>query len=268
MLRAAGFFTGTLENFGRKDHVGAVEGALLPELDEISVLLERYRRECAIEIPSGARQALDDYLAVERASDLNIGRLQALATLVILRSRFEYALRASEAEVISLVELAFEHLRRQILVDEQTRTRWQDAFVKGEVQCEKLGAVHLLAHGVWAFKVQGERAVTDLVLAEPAQSTARTIGRVARTVALTEWKLVRDGESVEAKAKEARLQTAAYAAGILGGLELRSRRYVVLVAPHELDLPDDRVEGRVVYRHVGIVVDPATPSVAARRSAG
>jgi hypothetical protein len=266
LLRAATFFTGTLENVGRHDHVGVIGKSLLPELEAVTRALETFRREHAAELPAEGRLALDDFLKTDWRAGLNIGQLQALAPMVVCRSRFEYAIRSSESNAISLVELSFQHLRRSILVDEQVRARWQTAFTRGEPACERLGAVHLLGHGVWAFKVSGERAATDLVLAEPLERLKADVERVARTVVLTEWKLVRDDDAVEQAALEARRQATTYASGVLGGLELRGTRYIVLVSHSEVQPPADHLEADIVYRHIALPVEPATPSKAAQRT--
>jgi len=68
----------------------------------------------------------------------------------------------------ALSERAFQHLQRLIVVDDEVRRKWQAAFAKGEVECEKLGAVHLLGHGIWAFKIDASGGRTDLVYQEPA----------------------------------------------------------------------------------------------------
>jgi hypothetical protein len=267
LIRATTFFTATLENFGRQDHLGVIGKSLLPEFDEVTEALRSFRCEHGEEVSEAGRQALDDYLKENWRRGLDIGQLQVVAPLVVCRSRFEYAVRETEAAATSLVELAFEHLRRSILVDEQIRSRWQLAFNDGEPRCEQLGAVHLLGHGVWAFKVSGERAITDLVLAEPLRNLRAQVDRAARTVVMTEWKLVRETDQPETKAAEARLQAGAYAAGVIGGLELKRTRYVVLVSKEEIELPDDRNEGAVLYRHINLAVSPQTPSVAAKKRA-
>ena len=56
-------------------------------------------------------------------------------------------------------ERAFLHLRRLLAVDRDVRAKWKAAYEgkQGEVACEALGAVHLLSHGIYAFKVDERR---------------------------------------------------------------------------------------------------------------
>ena len=93
----------------------------------------------------------------------------------------------------SLTERAFEHLNRSIVVDSGLRQRWQAAHDRNEPACEALGGVHLLSHGIWAFKAKGPKAETDLVYQEPPTD----IGRIKRSsdgLVLTEWKRFRTGD--------------------------------------------------------------------------
>jgi hypothetical protein len=76
------------------------------------------------------------------------------------------------------------------------------------------------------------------------------------------------------KIAEAKTQTQSYRAGSLAGIELQEYRYLVMVSSKALPMPADDVEDGITFRHIGIAVDPDSPSVAAprlvaqRRSAG
>jgi hypothetical protein len=189
----------------------------------------------------------------------------ALVPLAAFRSEFDYHLRDAEVEARNAVELAFEHLRRVIAVDEAVRDEWRAAFARHETRCEQLGAVHLLSHGIWAFKVTGAGAATDLVFADPIDTREAIVKRTARALVLTEWKLVRGPDQATARASEAREQAALYSAGILGGPELKQTRYVVLVSDKDVTPPADVAVGSVTYRHVVIPVSAEAPSVVARK---
>ena len=141
---------------------------------------------------------------------------------------------------------------------------WTSAFESRETRCEQLGAVHLLSHGIWGFKVSSAGAATDLVFSEPLENEVATVRRTARAVVLTEWKLVRTADELEEKAAEARTQAQLYSAGLLGDIALKNTRYVVLVSRKRLRQLADPQEGGVTYRHVAIVIDPDPPSVEAR----
>jgi hypothetical protein len=153
-----------------------------------------------------------------------------------------------------LSERAFQHLQRLIVVDEQF----------GEVECEKLGAVHLLWHGIWAFKVDAKGGRTDLVYQQPREDAARE-QQYAEGFVMTEWKIENSPEQARTKCSEAREQAKLYASGVLGGTELTAYRYVVVVSRQEIQLPDPIQDGGVEYKHINIVVNPSPPSQAARR---
>lgn len=92
------------------------------------------------------------------------------------------------------------------------------------------------------------------------------MGQSAEALVLTEWKRAPSSGDVADKAREGRSQAQSYAAGVLGGLELASVRYVVVVTEDWTDpLPDEIGEG-VTYRYLGIAVKPSSPSRRSRRT--
>jgi hypothetical protein len=111
----------------------------------------------------------------------------AVVTLSALEAEVSYLLFDRQSAIRLRAERAFEHLQRSIVVDVSVRERWKQAFDSGEVECEKLGAVHLLAHGIWAFKVNAAGGRTDLVYQEPLQDLSRAM-RSSEGLVLTEWK--------------------------------------------------------------------------------
>jgi hypothetical protein len=182
-----------------------------------------------------------------------------LPLLASFRAEFEYLLADTEIVGVCLSVRAFTHLQRSIVADEVVRSRWQEAFDKGEVACEGLGACHLLSHGVWAFKTSAKGERTDLVLGIPLR-IGDDVPRAAEALVLTEWKLVRTETELPAKAEEAYEQAKRYSEGILAGFELASRRYLVLVSRHHLDLPSPRQDAEVIYEYRNVAVSPRTPS--------
>ena len=100
---------------------------------------------------------------------VNSGDPHARARRLIEHARSALdAVRAfSERHKKLLPERAFEHLRRLLIVDPTTRALWQAAYKNSEPACERLGATHLLHHGVWTFKADAVGARTDLMYAEP-----------------------------------------------------------------------------------------------------
>jgi hypothetical protein len=269
LIRAGEFLVSAFRVNGA-DNFDVVRKSFLPELASITAEIEDLGKTYTSELPHKASEALQKYIAQGWRGGLNTGPvdIQALAPLASFRSQFEYLIRDSEAEGRNLAELAFEHLRRQLVVDEDIRTKWLNAFDRHETACERLGAVHLLSHGIWAFKVVAPGAATDLVFGDPVEQHAQVLRRTARALVLTEWKLVKRPDKITAKAQEGRDQAAIYCGGVLGDAELKRTRYVVLVCQSDLRPPDDLTVGTITYRHVVLPVSPKTPSTMARSQKG
>jgi hypothetical protein len=187
----------------------------------------------------------------------------ALIKLAALEGEVTYLLRDNEQSIRGVSERAFEHLRRSIVADRQIRARWLDAYSAGEVACERLGAVHLLGHGIWAFKANADGGRTDLVY-QDRLSEFELVERTATGLILTEWKRLPDGDNSDKLFDQARQQAHQYAAGILAGIELRNHRYAVLVTKHQVVVPNDLQVGSVTYRHICIPVDPHVPSIVSK----
>lgn len=248
------------------DYFDCVKQSILPERDAIIVEIECLGKIYASVLPQQASAALNEYVARNEVKNQMSGviGIQLLAPLASFRSQFEYLIRDAEVEGRSLTELAFEHLRRQLVVDEDIRKKWQDAFKKHEPACERLGAVHLLSHGIWAFKVVAPGGATDLVFDDPVERHAEIMRRTARALVLTEWKLIKSQNEMTTKAQEAREQAEIYSGGVLGDAELKRTRYIVLVCQLDLLPPDDVSIGAVTYRHVLLLTSPMAPSTMAR----
>ncbi len=187
-------------------------------------------------------------------------------SLVSVATETEFLL--GDLEVVSrrLTERAFAHLQRLIVVDQDVAGNWHAAYGTGEPACEKLGAVHLLWFGIFAFKASATGARTDLVLGEPVD-TASPIISASEALVLTEWKIVDDSVHTAMRAATAREQMKLYHAGLLHGFELRGYRYVVLVSRQALPGLEDVIEDGITYRHINISIQPMTPSKAAPHSA-
>ena len=256
------------DSFGRAKGLRVqVEGVL----SNIASFRDRFRET----LPPEASPAVDDLLK-------QIGDLIAMATggqsgpplrdEAVFSAVFHLCTFASEMAAIladvqlplrALSERAFQHLQRLIVVDDEVRRKWRAAFAKGEVECEKLGAIHLLGHGIWAFKIDASGGRTDLVYQEPAGNLIKE-QQYTEGFVLTEWKIAKSAAEAERKSREACEQTKRYKSGVLGGTELIGYRYIVVVSEKEVELPETFTEDGVEYRHVNIVVNPSTPSEAAR----
>jgi hypothetical protein len=183
----------------------------------------------------------------------------ALVTLSAFEPEISFLLADVQQAIRSRSELAFAHLQRSIVVDGDFRKKWQDAFSSGEVACEALGAVHLLSHGIWAFKVSAEGERTDLVYQEAAARFEHEQGH-ADGLVLTEWKKAASREQAEGKFKEARDQAHRYGRGVLAGNELTNYRFAIVVSEEQVPIPDDISYEGIVYRHINIAVKPKPPS--------
>jgi hypothetical protein len=250
----------------RTDDFGIGKRWIVPELEALKVELEQFAAEHSAALPEAAGVALKRFLesAVTGRGSEGSATIQAIVPLAVFRSEFEYLVQDRDLEGRALTELAFEHLTRLLAVDRDVRTKWTRAFESHETHCERLGAVHLLSHGIWGFKISSAGAATDLVFPAPIDGQVATVRRTARALVLTEWKLVKTATQLEEKAAEARRQAQLYSAGVLSDMTLKSTRYIVLVSRKQLLQLDDAQEAGVTYRHVVIPVDPDPPSTEAR----
>ena len=211
------------------------------------------------------RMKKDSNLAALFDNPKQPGTVAAGATkLATFESEMSYLLTNLEEPIRTVSERAFAHLQRSIVADEEVRKKWQKAFASGEEACEKLGAVHLLLHGIWAFKVKGKSAITDLVFQEPV-SDLTSIERYANGLVLTEWKIAKTESEASRRFQEARAQADLYASGVLGATELKSYRFLVVVSDQAVTPPDDLRQNGVVHRHINIAVARDSPSREAKR---
>ena len=184
-------------------------------------------------------------LLADPSSNGQRARLWAVVvSLSAFNSEFSFLVADNEVRLRVRSERAFAHLQRSLVVDDQLRERWQAALNAGEVQCEKLGAVHLLSHGLWAFKCDATGARTDLVFNERVSDLAEVSG-YSDGLVLTEWKKSKEKVDAERLSSQARLQAGKYDEGALGGLELRSWRYIVIVSEEEVAVPKEKGKVKV-----------------------
>ncbi len=255
-----------LSRTSRGNDVYSVTGrSIMPELAAIRTEILSFGIAHATELPTGASEALERFKAnpAAQASSNDFSGLSLIVPVAVFRSEFNYLIHNWESEARTLTELAFEHLRRLIFVDQHHRDGWNAALTH-ETKCEQLGAVHLLSHGIWAFKISN-RGSTDLVFGEPMEQQAVQVRRTARALVATEWKRVKNAGECAGKAGEAQKQLRAYERGVLADLTLTSTRYVVLVSAKTLPPVKDAVVEGITYRHILIATDPDSPSTEARR---
>ena len=238
---------------------------LIPHAEEIHEDILKFKEIYESNISAASIECIDRFLSDYK--DLCYGERNALdkvqnalTLLASFCSEFSYHLSDMEAISQRLTERAFVHLKRSIVADPTVKDRWNEAFDKGEIYCEKLGAAHLLLHGIWAFKASSEGERTDLILGEPLRDLSE-VEATAEALVLTEWKVVGNPKAeLKKKTDQAFKQAKRYAGGILAGFELTSYRYLVVVSKNILDIPPDVFENGINYRYINIAVDPSPPS--------
>ena len=256
------------------DPKGIYDSSFFPAVSGIFASLNGFLVEHRESLPEAAAALLANLVATHRdllavplavnAHNINVLRSQA-AVLAGFRTELSYALRDTQVHLRRLVERAFVHIQRSIVADPGVQERWKAAFDTNENACEKLGAVHLLLHGLWAFKAHSIGERTDLVTQQPlAEDEIQRIGPLVDGLVLTEWKVVRTSSEALSKMEEALLEARQYGKGSLAGFELTSARYVVLVSKDFLPNLVSRVDGGTTYTIVNIAVQPSSPSVIAR----
>lgn len=241
---------------------------LREQSDDVLSALIVFRDRFRDELSSTALASIEKHLAKigDMISDTSGGPgakkervWAALVRLSAFETEMSFILSDAQETIRTRSERAFSHLQRLIVADSTFREKWDRAFKEGEVSCEKLGAVHLLLHGIWAFKVNAAGARTDLVFQEPAGDLT-DVQRYVDGIVLTEWKKADPDADAAYQFEQARNQAQHYAEGVLAGSELTGYRYAVVVSRRQVSLPDDLRADGVVYRHINIAVEPLTPS--------
>jgi hypothetical protein len=184
---------------------------------------------------------------------------KALILLAAFQSEMGFILSDIQDSIRARSERAFSHLQRLIVVDRDVRQKWQSALKNGERACEKLGAVHLLWHGLFAFKVDALGGRSDLVFQDELRDPL-SVQRYSDGLVLTEWKVVHAEGDAGLKFEEARIQAGRYSAGVLAGCELATYRYAVVVSSRAIMPPADAQLGSAICRHINIAVAPEVPS--------
>jgi hypothetical protein len=225
--------------------------------------LANFKRMFTGTLPQAAAEVIED---AERLRAKNGGATanrglagNSLVHLRAIESALTFALSGTEERIFSLTERALQHLQRCLIVDDTLRRKWLEAFDEREERIEALGAVHLLSHGIYAFKVNAVGARTDLVLPDNVP-VPMGVDRYASGIVLTEWKLSKNPAEALKKFQEAREQADLYAGGPLASIELRSTRYAIVVTKQWVMCPPDEEAGGVRYRNINISLNPESPS--------
>jgi len=274
LLEAAKFHVSYIGIVGLDADTGAglsLEPVTRTIFEDLRAFRDRYART----LPTGADKALAGFFkestpTFNGAPDLpgyaNRSLHVRLTKLVALEAEVSYHLTDFRARAKRLSERAFAHLQRTIVADPDCASRWKRAFKhKDEMACEKLGAAHLLWHGIWAFKANTAGERTDLIMGDVLHDRRADIEEVAEALVLTEWKKVTEKSKLHSALNEARRQAKLYAGGGLWGVELDAYRYLVLVTEEGLEMPGEFEDAGVLYHPINIAVAPHSPSRAARR---
>jgi hypothetical protein len=258
-------YAGFLGNSSAKSLPGA-DDAIFDACVSTWKAIQQFRTAFGDALPPIVTMAIDNFASANGAkivagglgADFTAKRVIVMM-LMLLGGEITHGMNDHSEEIRSAAELAFKHLQQMIVVDQEVRAKWKTAYIGGETDCEKLGGVHLLWHGIQAFKAHATGGRTDLIFPEPSK-WEDNFG--VRGLVLTEWKKGDRSDALR-KYEAAKRQAVQYASGALGGVELRRFRFLVLVTEKTVTVPADEVEDGVTFRHVNIAVDPDTPSVAA-----
>lgn len=246
------------DSFNSKGSMGDQFKVIYSEIDQYA---KKFENTMQPQIKEEIETFLSKYQNHFKTDKTRIAHVQIqLAALASIESSVTFLLSDVKEQVRRNTELAFIHLQRSIMADPEIKVKWKDAFGAGEVACEKLGSLHLLQHGIWAFKAHADGGRTDLILGETINSFDE-IERTAIGLVLTEWKVAKKDTEIGRMFQTAKKQAQNYASGVLAGIELENYRYLVVVSEHgDKSTSDLVIENNCTYRHINIAVDPLVPS--------
>jgi len=231
--------------------------------------ITKFRKDFGGSLPISAIQQIDAFLqsrpvqALRDKATSTRGLHSGLVALEAFEGAVTFSLSGRQEVMLARSELALMHLQRLIAADPDVQGKWQRTYEeKREEECERLGAAHLLSHGIFAFKAESERGITDLIFPERQIELTQLQRSVAGCV-LTEWKKVTQDNVCE-KLDEAREQAEIYKGGVLAALELVGDRYLIAVSEKMLSLPVDFEQDGILYRHINVAVKPGSASVEAK----
>jgi hypothetical protein len=169
-LHASFLLARSSDSYGRQKFLSKQCAEVLSDLQHFVADNERLLPQAVVTaIRSFDREWGNLFKEAAETPDIKEERGRAVLVLLgALETQISFLLSDNQPAIRARFELAMSHLQRSIAVDEDLQSKWLTAFEEGEPTCEKRGAVHLLSHGIWAFKVQAGRAITDLVFPDRA----------------------------------------------------------------------------------------------------
>jgi len=268
LLEAGRFYVQVWQ--GKASKNGTIRNVLLSHAISIFEDIKKYKEIYSSNLSDDAQNSIEQFITnntvhftAGNTKEID-GLKESLVRLVSFRAEFTFKLSDIQEVAKTITERAFEHLKRSIIADESIKNRGSEAFKSGETACEKLGAAHLLLHGIWAFKAYAAGERTDLILGEPLRDDLSLVESTAEALVLTEWKVVSPNELIK-KTEQAFKQAKLYGEGSLVGFELSGYRYLVLVSNEMLkEMPSQRNESGVIYEYINIPVNTRVPSVLSR----
>lgn len=251
-------------------HEQGVSTEIQQNVDQVSQAIQDYLSVHRHELPEPAKGAIERYIGFYRRLaakpvTADATKTQALVVaLASLSSEVAGCLLSDQSSILLASELAFLHLNRTLHVDTTEQAKWAAAFKMGETEVEKFGALHLLRHGIYAFKAHASGARTDLMFQEKCQQSHFEKLPVSGLV-LTEWKLFKGNGNARSAFQQAERQAKEYQATALAGVELRSTRFCIVVSKEQVQTPDDKYDGSVRYKFINIAINRLSPSALARK---
>lgn len=158
------------------DDLGTMKNIIVPMIQDIDKRINEFKNRYHTQLPAPALEQLEAFIGNPSFESAGIPNTLENSPSVVsyftgmlrrFRADFNYLTSDLEGVVVRRTARAFVHLQRSIVVDSDLQKRWIEAYQQHETVCEKLGAVHLLLHGIWAFKAHSAGERTDLVLGEP-----------------------------------------------------------------------------------------------------
>jgi len=195
----------------------------------------------------------------------------AVINFGLLSNQLDFFMSDKTTYFKSIIERSFHHLQRLIIVDKTIRSTWRKIYdKKREPELEQYGAVHLLHHGIWAFKADASGGRTDLILGNSiTQPQLDEIQSVTEIMVLTEWKKLKKtkkkNDDMDKAIEAAYAQAQRYTNDTLFGFELKDIRYLVIVGEkifkNSIFIKEkDKEKNGILYKVVCIDVDPKIPS--------
>jgi hypothetical protein len=270
-LQKAGELYSRFMGYQQEDSYGAgkyLRGQCATAVDALLEFRQGYGRS----LPPKTLSSIDHFLesplgkaSKDEATD-HRGARGALVGLSAIEAEITFVLSGRQEQIRTRSDRAFLLLQRTLAIDASAREKWQAAFNKGEVECERLGSLALLSQGIYAFKIDAAGARTDLVFAEPPDDSL--LFRSVDGMVLTEWKVANE-KTATSRFDEARKQADLYRQGPLAGIELTDYRYIIAVSLNALSrtaVPDDYTSSNgITYRYINIVIHPEVPSKASKK---